>query len=119
MKVPAGDQTGRKSNARSSVMALSCLVSRSTTRTSYLVRCTFWKTIFFPSGDQRGARCQISSLLSVVACCGLCPWLSRSQMRRGPAQEASTAMRAPSGEKDGLKALSASRSSLPGKRDAA
>jgi hypothetical protein len=36
--------------------------------------------------------------VSVVACCGLCPSLSTIQMRRGPAHEASTAMRLPSNE---------------------
>src|SRR5258705_121637 len=51
--------------------------SRSTTRTSYLVRSRFWNVIFFPSGDQRGAIWTTPSLLSVVTWMGLCP--SRSE----------------------------------------
>jgi len=55
-----------------------------------------------------------ASELSEVICCGLCPCASTTQMRRGPAQEASTASVFPSGEKAGLKALS--RNSLPCRR---
>ena len=79
------------------MIELICLVSRLTTRTSNLVRSMFWKTIFDASGDQLGATCDTCSLELVVTCCGLWPAASTTQMRRGPAQEASTATRLPSG----------------------
>ena len=81
-------------------------------RTSNLVRSISWNTRRLPSGDQRGRTWTIASDTSVVACCGFWPSASVIQMRRGPAHEASTASRRPSGENDGLKALSMSRASL-------
>ncbi len=73
----------------------------------------FWKTMLLPSGDQRGATCATSSLLSVVTCCGLCPSASTTQIRRGPAHEQSTATCLPEGENAGLKASRISHVSLP------
>src|SRR2546430_17385396 len=77
------------------------------------VRSTFWNTMFLPSGDQFGSKWSTASELSEVICCELCPCASTIQMRRGPAQEASTARNFPSGEKKGLNALSRNFSSLP------
>src|SRR6266481_8791956 len=74
---------------------------------------TFWNTMFLPSGDQLGSKWSTASELSEVICCGLYPWASTIQMRRGPAQEASTARNFPSGEKEGLNALPRNFSSLP------
>src|SRR5215469_8816580 len=55
---------------KSFVIQVICFESRFTTRMSNFVRARFWKTIFFPSGDQAGAMWLISSLVSVVICCG-------------------------------------------------
>src|SRR5712692_6986527 len=77
------------------------------------VRSRFWNTMFLPSGDQFGSKWSTASELSDVICCGLYPCASTIQIRRGPAQEASTESNFPSGEKEGLNALSRNFSSLP------
>src|SRR6266851_2198042 len=113
MNLPDGDHAGRMLLNRSLVIQFICFDSRFTTRMSNFVRTIFWNTIFLPSGDQQGATWTISSLVSVVICCGLWPWRSTIQIRRDAAQEASTAMCLPSGEYAGLNAFSTSLLSLP------
>src|SRR5712691_5422148 len=116
MNLPDGDHAGRMLLNRSLVIQFICFDSKFTTRISNFVRTRFWKTIFLPSGDQEGATWATSSLVSVVICCGLWPSRSTTQIRRGAAQDASTATRLPSGEYDGLNALSTSLLSLPDAR---
>src|ERR1700687_863077 len=116
MNLPDGDHVGRMLLKKSFVIQFICFDSRLTTRISNFVRARFWKTIFLPSGDQAGATWPTSSLVSVVTCCGLWPSRSSTQMRRGPAQDASTAMSLPSGEYVGLKAFSTNLLSLPDAR---
>src|SRR5207237_4602795 len=113
MKPPDRDQTGCTSVAKSLVIQPSSFVSRLKTRPSTFVRPAWlWKAIFVPSGDHLGERCSTASLESVVICCGFWPRASTTQIRRGPAQDVSTAIREPSGEYAGSKASRSSQDSF-------
>src|SRR5260370_8722776 len=93
--------------------AVTARVATLTTFTLNFVRSKFWKTMFLASGDQFGSKWSTASELSDVICCGLCPWPSTIQMRRGPAQEASTASNFPSCEEKGLNSFARNLSSCP------
>jgi len=71
---------------------------------SNFVPSRFWKTMPRPSGDQRGRRWWRESVPSVVTCSALRPRASATQIRVGPLQRASNAMRVPDGDHDGFAA---------------
>jgi len=101
MNLPFGDHTGSRLAYGSSTTRTVAFEATSTTRTPNLVPSTLWNTIRRESGDHRGRRCATASETSVETCSGLRPRASTVQMRRGPAHDASTAIRDPSGENDG------------------
>ena len=87
--------------------------SRSTTRTSNSRPSMFWNDeIRLPSRRSQRGRAWTTARGVEVACCGLRPRASVIQIRRGPAQEASKAIRSPSGEWWRL-AVAFSRSGIP------
>src|SRR6185436_2683462 len=100
-----GDQTGCRSAQGESVTSVVRPEAISRAPTLNCVFLIFWKARREPSGDHRGLAWATASDTSEPTCFGLRPRRSTIQMRRGPANEASTATSAPSGDHCGLYAL--------------